>query len=716
MSGSVFSPSWHLMAQLKPRLLPHSQLLRHLYRGRRWYVVHDTAKGRYHRLSPSAFAFVKRMDGTRTLQQLWDEICASPTEDVPSQTDIVDLLSQLHANDLLQCDTTPDAFELLQRSRKQSRSKWMQRLTNPLSLKLPLVDPDRFLTRCVGYVGWLFSVKGLLLWLAIVLPAIVVAGQHWRALTENMSDRILSSGNLLLMAALFIPIKLLHELGHGFATKVWGGSVHELGLMFLVFAPVPYVDSSSSAAFESRYRRAVVGAAGMLVEMVIAAIAIYIWVVVEPGLVRAIAYNTIIVAGISTLLMNGNPLLRYDGYYILSDLIEIPNLGQRGQRYWAYLTDRYVFRAREAQMPDESPAEKRWIAIYAIASWCYRTLVTITIILFVAPKFFLFGTIIAVWGAVTLLLMPIWKGLRHLASSPSLHGRRAFAVRATATIVVGIAALVCLVPVPMRTQAEGAYWLPDNAIVRSGEEGFFAQWLVAPGTRVTKGTPVLMMRNPRLEAAVAQAEGKLAEARARFDAQAFTNPSQAEILRQNVSQAEEELRHAQFQHARLVVGAESDGVLMVAQPQDMQDRYYRKGDLLGYVLEASKVVIRVAVSQDNVYLVRNRLQDVQVRPADNVREISRTSLLREVPGGVDELPIPALATSGGGQIPVEPTGSDEHLRLLNRYFLFDFAPPSHTSVPQVGARVYVRFTHTRETLLRQWQRRIRQLFLSRLNV
>src|SRR5690242_10862983 len=222
MSGSVFSPSWHLMAQLKPRLLPHSQLLRHLYRGRRWYVVHDTATGRYHRLSPSAFAFVQRMDGTRTLQQLWDDICSS-SEDVPSQTDIVDLLAQLHANGLLHCDTSPDAVELLERSRKQARSKWFQRLTNPLSIRLPLVDPDRFLTRCVHYVGWLFSVKGLVLWLAIVSPAVMLVGQHWRELTENMSDRLLSSSNLMLMAALFIPIKLLHELGHGFSTKVWGG-------------------------------------------------------------------------------------------------------------------------------------------------------------------------------------------------------------------------------------------------------------------------------------------------------------------------------------------------------------------------------------------------------------------------------------------------------------------------------------------------------------
>jgi putative peptide zinc metalloprotease protein len=714
MSTSVFSPSWHLLAPLKPRLLPQAQLLRHLYRDRRWYIVQDTAKGRYHRLSASAFAFVQRMDGVRTLQQIWDDLCATSQTEVPTQTEIVDLLSQLHAHDLLHCDTSPDAFELLDRERKQSRTKWRQRLTNPMSIRIPLVDPDRFLTRWVGYVGWLFSVRGLVLWLALVLPAMFLAARNWGPLTDNMSDRILSAGNLALMAALFIPIKLLHELGHGFAAKVWGGAVHELGVMFLVFAPVPYVDSSSASAFESKYRRAVVGAAGMIVELAIASVAMYVWVSVEPGLVRALAYNTMIVAGISTLVVNGNPLLRYDAYYILSDLIEIPNLAQRGQKYWTYLSDRYLFRARDPQIPDESLSEKLWIVPYTVVSWVYRTFVTIAIILFIAPQFFIFGTLLALWGAGTLVLVPIWKALKHVTQGPSLHGRRAFAVRTATALIAGLVAAIFFVPVPLRTQTEGAFWLPDNAIVRSREDGFFVRWLVAPGTRVTRGTPILTMRNAKLDTALAEAEAGLAEARARFDAEAFTSLAQAEILRQGVARAEQDVQHARYKHSKLVVGAQSDGVLMVAQAQDMEDRYYRQGELLGYVVDAKKLIIRVAVGQDDAWLVRNRLQEIRVRSVNDVRSVSTVSLLREVPGGVDELPIPALATTGGGTIPVEP-GADEQLKLLNRHFLFDLSLPA-SAVPQLGTRVYVRFTHTREPLSQQWWRRIRQLFLSRLNV
>src|SRR5262249_37075249 len=137
--------------------------------------------------------------------------------------------------------------------------------------------------------------------------------------------------------------KALHELGHGYATKSCGGEVHEMGIMFLVFLPLPYVDASAAAGFRGKWRRASVGAAGMMVEIFVAALALFVWLAVEPGPVRALAFSVMITAGVTTILFNGNPLLRYDGYYILADLLEIPNLAIRGARYWGHLINRYVF-------------------------------------------------------------------------------------------------------------------------------------------------------------------------------------------------------------------------------------------------------------------------------------------------------------------------------------------------------------------------------------
>jgi len=169
-------------------------------------------------------------------------------------------------------------------------------------------------------------------WLGLVLTGIILAVLHWPELTSDVVDRVLATENVALIVCVYPVVKSLHELGHAFATKVWGGEVHEVGIMLLVFIPVLYVDASASAAFRQKHRRIIVGAAGILVETALAAIAIIIWIYGSPGIGRAIAFNVILIGGVSTLLFNGNPLLRFDAYFILSDLIEIPNLGSRATR------------------------------------------------------------------------------------------------------------------------------------------------------------------------------------------------------------------------------------------------------------------------------------------------------------------------------------------------------------------------------------------------
>lgn len=715
MGRSVFSQSWHNVAELRPRLLPHARLMRHVYRGQPWYVLQDPTTGRHHRMSPAAYAFVSRMDGNRSVQQLWNEACSAGGESIPTQNEIVELLSQLHAQDLLYSDATPDSAELLARFRKQRRQRWKQRIGNPMSLRVPLIDPDAFLGRWVGRLAFLFGPMGAALWLATVVPAVVIATRHWDELTGNLSDRVLAADNLLLIGLLFIPVKALHELGHGFATKHWGGSVREMGLMFLVFAPVPYVDSSSANAFQSKYRRALVGAAGMIVETFLAALALYVWVLVEPGMLRAVAFNVMLIAGFSTLLVNGNPLLRFDGYYILADLIEIPNLAQRGQKYWTYLSDRYLFGARTIEPPAETPNEKRWIAPYTVASWIYRIVITVSIIVFVASEFFIFGVLLALWAGAMLFVTPIYKAIKHIATSGSLQRQRRRAVGVSLALAATAAGLVCFVPLPLRTQAEGVIWLPERSLLRAGSDGFFDRWLVEPGKRVEPRMPLLLMTDPQLDAEVKLAKERLREVQARFDAEQFVAPARADVIRQQLDQERRQLDRLLDRQAHLVVTSEAAGSLLVPQHRDMPGAHYRKGDLLGYVLDRGDLVARVVVEQDDVDLVRRRLRYGQLRLVDDVGTVLTAGAIRETPGGVTELPSAALTLEGGGHIAVDPQDGSG-LKTLERTFLFDIALPPSADPRTFGSRVFVRFDHQPEPLARQWYRRLRQLFLSRFNV
>jgi len=715
MKRSVFSQSWHSVANLRPRLLPHVRLFHHTYRGSRWYVLQDMTSGRHHRISPDSYQFVKDMDGKYTVQELWDKACETGGESIPTQEEVVKLLMQLHSNDLLHCDVTPDSAELFERFTKRKREKWKRWITQPLSLKFPLFNPDALLTKWAQYFAWFFSIKGALLWLLVVIPAIFLAGQYWTELTHNISDQVLSTSNLLVLVLVFPFVKALHEFAHGFAAKVWGGSVHEMGVMFLVFAPIPYVDASSSAAFYSKYRRAVVGLAGMLAEVFIAAIAMYIWVLVEPGVVRAIAFNIMLIAGISTVLINGNPLLRYDGYYILTDLIEIPNLAQRGQRYLTYLSDRYLFGAKELTPPGDSRSEKTWFVSYTILSWLYRIFIFVTIILFIAGEFFFLGVILAIIASIGLFGKPIWKGCKHLVESPTLHRYRARAIKTTIVIIAAIGLFLITVPIPLRTQSEGVVWLPDQAFVRAKTSGFFQHWLVDPGTHVLQGDALLIMENQQLKSELNVAQAKVDEIKARYNAIQFSNPVEANLLLQQLDYEKKTLLEVKKRYEGIIVYANADGVITVQDSQDMEGQYYQKGALLGYVMNQENLVVRVAVLQDNIGLVKNQLESVELRYVDSVSNTYSVSVLREVPSALNELPTPALSPNGGGKIPVDPTDG-QGLKTLDRVFFVDLTLPSEKAPNTFGNRVYIRFNHYTEPLIVQAFRRIRQLFLSRFNV
>lgn len=721
MARSLFSPSWHSVAELRPKLIAQARIDRHVYREQVWYVVADPVGGKFHRLSPSAYDFVMRLDGEQTVQALWEALCSSSEamqagHDIPTQDEVVNLLMQLHAADLLQPDVAPDADLLFLRYRKRRNQTWKQWLTNPTSLKLPLLNPDPFLERWAARLAWLFTPVGALLWLAVVLPAAVLGARHGGELTHNLADQVLSTSNLWVMAAVFPIVKLLHELGHGFAARVWGGPVNEMGVMLLVFAPAPYVDASSSSSFRSKYKRAVVGAAGMLTELFLAAIAMFVWVSVEPGLLRAVAFNVMVVAGVSTLVVNGNPLLRYDAYYILCDLIEMPNMGQRGQKLLKYLWNKHVFGLPDQEEPNETPSEKRWLVGYTIVSWCYRVFITLGIAIFIAQEFFIFGVLIAIWTVFSLIGLPLWKAARFVLYDPALQRRRERAVRLTAGLVVGLLVFAFLIPMPSRTQATGVVWLPEQSLLRAGSSGFFARWLVPPGTAVKRGTPVAVLEEPLLTAEVEVAQAKVDEARARLYAEQFTQPAKAEIAKRQLQQEEAQLARALQRHARLVVVAGADGVLTAARaPGDMPGQFLKQGELLGHVLEPRELVARVAVQQADIDLVRKHLRAAQLRLADSLDRVHPSTVLREAAAGIDELPTAALAVANGGPIATDPQDPDSK-KPLERVFVFDLKLPADTVPSAFGERVFVRFSHAPEPLGWQAWRRLRQLFLSRFTV
>jgi putative peptide zinc metalloprotease protein len=252
VSEAFLSTLWYRVAGLRPRLRPHLKVSRHRYRGQAWYVVHDIAAGRVHRFTPAAWLMLGQLDGTRTVDEVWQDIARRHEADTPGQDEVIRLLSILHQTDLIQYDGSPDVADLLERYNRQNTQLLKQNLTNPMSFRVPLWDPDRFLTRTLPVVRPLTGMFGFFLWLAVVAAGLATAAVHWDALTANFTDRVLAAENILITLVSYPLIKALHELAHGWLTKARGGEVREMGIMFLVLFPVPYVDASSAAAFSDK--------------------------------------------------------------------------------------------------------------------------------------------------------------------------------------------------------------------------------------------------------------------------------------------------------------------------------------------------------------------------------------------------------------------------------------------------------------------------------
>jgi len=715
MSQSLFSPSWYRIEGVKPRIRSHTQIHRHVYRGSVWYVMQNHSTGKFHRFTPTANALIGLMDGHRTVAEIWELACARLGDDVPSQDEMIRLLSDLHRADALQSDAPPDLHELNRRQQQHQRNRIKQYLGNPLSLRFPLFDPDRMLNRLMPWLSPMLGWFSAVLWLGMMGWALVLIAMNWTALSSDMVDRVFSVENLLLVWFVFPMIKLLHELGHAIATKANGGEVHEMGVMLLVLMPIPYVDASSATAFRGKGSRMLVGAAGMLVELFIAAVATVLWVYLEPGTERAIAYNVILVAGFSTLLFNLNPLLRYDGYYILSDYLEIPNLGQRANDYVGYLVNRYAFGMAEAASPVSAPGERAWFVSFAVLSFAYRMLMMVSIVFLIASKFFVIGVVLAIWAFTSMLLLPLWKKLTYLVSHPKLGAHRRRAVGLTAALTAIVAGSLIWVPLPSATRAEGVIWAVEQAQVRAPLDGFVAKVLAQPGAAVKRGDLLVQLEDPELSARLQLLQAQIAELTARYDAAQQSRRVQADIFNEQRVQLQAALNLARRHQAELSVYSPSDGTFTIQDAPNSPGHFVQRGELIAYVTDRSANTVRVVVPQADAEFVRHRTASVLVRSFDNVAQTLEARILREVPAATDELPSMTLSLQGGGKIGLDPRSSGEG-KALEKLFIFDLEVPSGSPANYIGGRVYVRFQHEAEPLATQWYRELRRVFLRKFSL
>lgn len=702
MSGSLtlYSALWHRVENLRPKMKPGVAVERHVIRGEIWYVTRDRLSAASHRLSAPVYAILMRMDGERTVSRIWQEVVEIFGADAPSQDQVIQMLGQLSTFDLVQADTLADGRELAQRAEQMRGKRWLQQIQNPLFFKLPLFDPHRFLTVTAHLVRPFFSPLGLLIWLAIVGWFVMQGITHWQELSGNFSDRLLAPDNLVILFVLFPAIKLVHELGHAYSTRIFGGEVHEVGLMFLVFMPAPYVDATASAAFDDKWRRIVVAASGMMAELVLAAVAMAVWINAEPGILRSAAFNTMMIASVSTLVFNSNPLLRFDAYYIFADLVEIPNLASRAAKWWYWLAQRYLFGMREAVNPITARGESFWFAVYAPASLIYRLTVVFSIALVVGSSYFFIGVALVGWTLAQSFVWPVLKAMQFVLTSPAVGRRRLRAAAVTLGGLLGLVGLVGYLPLPHGTVAQGVLWVPDEARLTAATLGTVKRFLVEPGTLVTAGTPIV----------------ELEELRYRLTAAESLAPGTIAVIRKQLEFAESELADTEKRMAALTLRAPLSGRAILPRWQDLLGSHAARGTVLGYVMPDKRPIVRAVVAESEIDLVRNETHSVAVRLSGRLLDpLEKAEIARLVPGAERKLPSLALAANAGGPFVLDPAAQTKDV-ALQAFFVADIALPEDFRPQGWGERAYVRFDHGNASLFDQVYRSFRQMFLKRFNV
>lgn len=511
-TAGTFSESWYRIADQHAALRPHVTVRRQFYRGERWYVLRDPMNNQFFRLRPAAYDFVARLRLDSTIERAWKDCLAANPNDAPGQEDVIRLLAQLYSANLLHSDMPPDSAKLFERFKQRRQKEIQSRLLNVMFARFPLLDPDEFLKRILPLIKALFSPIGAIVWLAVVGTAIKLALDNWDGLKQQ-SDGVLAPDNLFLLYAGFILTKTVHEFGHAFACRRFGGEVHTMGIMLMIFTPVPYVDATSSWSFRNRWERILVGAAGMITELFLASLAMFVWVKTGEGTLHSLAYNMIFVSSVSTLIFNLNPLMRFDGYYILSDLLDIPNLQMRAARQLSHLVERYAFGCKKSESAALSRKEAFWLVMFGLASYSYRIVVFGGILLFLADRLLILGIIMAAVCAVSWVAVPIGKLIHYLATSPRLDRTRPRAIAVSSVTAAALVLLLEIIPFPNHFRAPGILEAVEHTVVVNEANGYIDKVLVVSGSHVVRGQALVQMRDRELEFELAAARAQREEAR-----------------------------------------------------------------------------------------------------------------------------------------------------------------------------------------------------------
>jgi putative peptide zinc metalloprotease protein len=561
--------------KLPVRKRPDLSATRHRYHGRVYWVVKEPVSLSYYRFQEEEYAILNMLDGETSLDDLKDQFEA----EFPPQKITVEELQQyivmLHKRGLIITDAAGQGGPLLERRGERLRQELLAKFTNVLSIRFRGIDPDRLLNWLHARLWWVYSPVTVSLCCLLALSALMLVAVQFDVFRAKLPafHQFFTLKNAAWLAIAMGATKVVHEFGHGLTCKHFGGECHEMGVMLLVLTPCLYCNVSDSWMLPSKWQRAMIGAGGMYVELVMASACTFIWWFSEPGMLNQLALSTMFVCSVSTVMFNGNPLLRYDGYYILSDLIEIPNLRQKAGEILSRKLGHWCLGIKPTDNPFLPERQQALFALYSVAAVVYSWVVVFSILWFLYKvmqpyRLEIIGQIIGITALYGLLVQPLWKLYKYLSIPGRLDQVKKPRLYASIAIVTAAILAVLFVPLPYRIFCPLEIEPRDAATVHVVVPGRLEEVLVKPGQHVEAGQPLVRLSNPDLLLEIAELEGKRDQLKAQSDGLSLQRHDDSSVVphiatvNDALETTEGLLRQKQDDLKRLVLVAPKAGIVL----------------------------------------------------------------------------------------------------------------------------------------------------------
>jgi putative peptide zinc metalloprotease protein len=636
---------------LKPRLREGLRFSIQEHGGRRVCVIEDRAASRFHRVGLEEYRFLRSLDGSRTVATLLAQLARAGEREAWSESEAAQILRWARDQHLLAVDSSRARSEREHTERAlRAAATWL----NPLTIKIPLGRPNRFFTRAAALLRPLLGWGGFAVWLIVLLTGATQLAPEWGRFTADASG-LLARDNWLWLLLAWTGLKVAHEFGHGVVCKHFGAAVREVGAIFVLFVPMGYVDATASIGLASKWRRIAVACAGMAVEFFLAGIAAVVWAHSEPGTLHTIAHNVVITGTVVTLVFNANPLMRFDGYFILSDLLELPNLATRG-RQWTQRAWMALLAGGRSVRPR---GREEWlVAAYGAASWVWQVLVLAGLLMGASVLLRGGGVALAAVAAIAWLAMPLARFGSALAREVHDAGRW-LKLSTRVAAIAGATAAVMLLPWQRSVSAPGIIEMAEALPLRADCPGFVDAVLVHDGQAVAAGDLLISLRNDEAAAQLTRAQLDLAqqELRARVaytreDVAAFqSEEAKVEALRRTVAEKTTYLK-----------------TLEIRAPFAGRVTNRQLANLPGTFLAAGQEVLRIgqpgadvklAISEGDAASFRDSLNHEADVRIEGRGATGRATLIRMEARATREVTEPALTALAGGPLALRRAAAPE---------------------------------------------------------